>query len=154
MRKSVAAIGLFASSVMSPLSLQAQETEKSDRCTATIAAAQKRIETGRDVDVVLDVANNIPQSYSNYPVNRPYRYTFALDGAAAESIMSSEKFMKSIAQTVISNCNSVSLVIFGVQHTDWYYSFGLLSNGKVGNFSSNCVEPGPGKLRWGQQTCL
>ena len=148
-------IGLIAlTNLFLPLSVQAQELESSDRCTATITSAQKRIETGRNVDVVLDVADNLPKIYSNYPANRPYRYTFALNGSAAESVMNSDKFMKSIAASVISNCSSVSMVIFAVYQTDWYYSYGLLSSGKVENFISNCVEPGTGKLRWGQQTCF
>ncbi len=68
--------------------------------------------------------------------------------------MNSEKLLKSLAASVISNCSSVSIVIFAVYQIDWYYSYGLLPSGKVENFSSNCVEPKPGKLRWGQQTCF
>ena len=154
MLKTIAIVGLFALSSMSPLALQAQEAEKSDRCTATLAAAQKRIETGRNVDVVLDVADNIPELYSDYPVNRPYRYAFNLDGIAAESVMASGEFTKSIATTVINNCSSVGLVIFAVYRTDWYYAYGLLPNGKIENFSANCIEPGSGKPRWGQQICF
>ena len=153
MRKPIA-IGLITvSNLFLPLSLQAQELNTSDRCTATVAFAQKRIQTSRNVSVLLNVADNLPKIYLNYPVNRPYRYTFALNGTAAESIMNSDKFMKSIAASVISKCNSVSMVIFAVYQTDWYYSYGLLPSGKVENFASNCVEPAPGKLSWGQQTC-
>lgn len=148
------AIGLIALNTFLPRSLQAQELKTSDRCTAAVASAQKRIETGRNVSVLLNVADNLPQTYTNYPANRPYRYTFALNGTAANSIMNSDKFMKSIATSVTTNCNSVSMVIFAVYQTDWYYAYGLLPNGKMENFSSNCVEPGPGKLRWGQQTCF
>ncbi len=153
MRRPVA-IGLIALSTLSPRALQAQKVKTGDHCIASVASAQKRIDAVNNVSVVLNVADNIPKLYTNYPANRPYRYTFAVDGTAAESVMNSDKFMKSIATSVIRNCNSVSMVIFAVYQTDWYYSYGLLPSGKIENFISNCVEPGPGKLRWGQQTCF
>lgn len=148
------AIASIALITLLPQPLQAQKSEIGDRCTAAVASAQKRIEAINNVSVLLNIADNIPQIYSNYPANRPYRYTFALNGTAASLIMNSDKFMKSIATSVTSNCNSVSMVIFAVYQTDWYYSYGLLPSGKIENFSANCVEPGPGKLRWGQQTCF
>jgi hypothetical protein len=148
------AMSLIALSTLLPHPLQAQETQTSDFCTPALASAQKRIDAINNVSVLLNVADNIPQIYSNYPANRPYRYTFAVDGTAAESVMKSEKFLKSIAASVISNCSSVSMVIFAVYQTDWYYSYGLLPSGKIENFATNCVEAKPGKLRWGQQTCF
>lgn len=152
MRRAIT-IGSIALITLLPRPLQAQRLETGDRCTAAIASAQRRIEAVNNVSVLLNVADNIPQFYSNYPANRPYRYTFALNGNAASSIMNSDKFMKSVATSVTTNCNSVSMVIFAVYQTDWHYSYGLLPSGKMENFSANCVEPGLGKLRWGQQTC-
>ena len=65
-----------------PSPIQAQEVENRD-CTATIAAAQNQIKTGRSVGVTVR-STKISETYSDYPPERPYNYVFLLGGAAAK----------------------------------------------------------------------
>lgn len=142
---------LIALNALLILVLPIQVAEGRRDCTATIAAAQNHIETGRSVSVTVR-STDISKNYPDHPTKRPYNYQFALEGAASESIMNSPKFMKSIAMKIINNCDSVGSVTFAVNHTGWGYSIGLIQ-GKLDFFE--CLEPDESnrELTWGQEYC-
>lgn len=133
-----------------PSPIQAQEVENRD-CTATIAAAQNQIETGRSVGVTVR-STKISETYSDYPTERPYNNVFLLEGAAAESIMNSPNFMKSIATKMINNCSSVGSVTFAVNYTGWSYSIGLIE-GRLDFFECLEHDGSNRELTWGQEYC-
>lgn len=133
-----------------PSPIQAQEVENRD-CTATIAAAQNQIETGRSVTVTIR-SSDISKRYPDHPTNRPYRYVVLLEGAAAESIMNSPNFMKSIATKMINNCSSVGSVTFAVNYTGWSYSIGLIE-GRLDFFECLEHDGSNRELTWGQEYC-
>jgi hypothetical protein len=132
--------------------LQAEEAQQNKDCTATVAIAQKNIETGRNIEVAVR-SEDTSKNYPDHPANRPYSYVFILKGSASESIMNSPKFMKSIAEKIITNCNSVGAVSFAVSQTGWRYSIGLRSDGKLDFF--DCLEHDGVDitLKWGQKDC-
>lgn len=132
--------------------LQAQEIKEKKDCTATISKAQRIIEAGRSIQVLFST-QDISELYPDHPVNRPYRYVFTMQGSANRSILSSPKFMKSIATNIINQCNSISLVTFGLYASDVDSSIGLMPNGSVNFF--DCLEAGTGRgVTWGQAICL
>jgi len=57
------------------LPLQAQEIKQKRDCTATVAAAEKRIETGRVVELRVR-SQDISEAYPDHPKGRPYSYFF------------------------------------------------------------------------------
>lgn len=125
------ATGLIALNIfLSPtMTVRAQEVRKQD-CTAAIANAQKRIETGRSVEVIVR-SSEISQEYPDHPADRLYQYKLLLQGNASESIMNSPQFMKLIAEPIINNCNTVGLVTFAVYQSGWNLSIGLMPEGKI-----------------------
>lgn len=56
---------------------------------------------------------------TGYPPNAPYSVNYGLDGSGAGNILNSPKFLKSIANQVISQCSSVSKVVF-FDNCGWY----------------------------------
>jgi|GEM_PF-2205521 len=67
----------------------------------------------------------------------------------------SPQLMTMISKDVIEHCETVSKVSFNLDQTDWEDTYGLLGQGRVGEF--RCVEPGRGSgasLAWGYNTCL
>jgi len=137
------------------VSLPLRAEGKPRDCTMTIAAAQKRLTTGRDVEVNIK-SFDISESYPDHPDDRPMTYLLVLKGAATESIMRSPRFQKAIATEIIKSCGSVGVVTFGMDGTGWGQSVGVLPGGRVDNFE--CVEHigsrgVPKKLIWGQEFC-
>ncbi|WP_339363151.1 hypothetical protein [Aliterella atlantica] len=133
------------------LPLQTQEVKANSSCTATVSAAQNRIETRRNVRVITRISD-VSELYPDHPTARPHEYELLLEGAASESIMNSPKFIKSIAAKIITNCNSVGSVTFGVNQTGWSYSVGLIQ-GKVQFFECLDYDGSDRKLNWGEQYC-
>ena len=151
------ATGIIALNTFSVLNLSppVKAEPKLRDCTMTIATAQKRLTTGRDVEVNIK-SFDISESYPDHPDDRPMTYLLVLKGAATESIMRSPRFQKAIATEIIKSCGSVGVVTFGMDGTGWGQSVGVLPGGRVDNFE--CVEHLgsrglPRKIIWGQEFC-
>jgi len=67
--------------------------------------------------------------------------------------MRSPKFQSSIATEVIRNCSTVGSVIFGLDHSGWSSSIGLMDNGKIEPFECLDHDVANPKLKWGQEYC-
>ena len=153
MYKRLFTAGLIAlnTSLSLALPLQAQEVNEKSDCTASVASAQKYIENGRNVEVTVSISD-ISKEYPDHPDNRPYKYLFVLQGESSFSILNSPKFMQIIANKVINNCESASLVEFIQYKTDVYSSIGLMPGGNIEFFQ--CLEPGKDVAQsWGQEFC-
>lgn len=151
----VAGVTVLNTFLVLSASLPLRAEGKPRDCTMTIATAQKRLTTGRDVEVNIK-SFDISEDYPDHPDNRPMTYLLILKGAATESIMRSPRFQKAIATEIIKSCESVGVVTFGMDGTGWGQSVGVLPGGRIDNFE--CVEhPGsrgvPKKLIWGQEFC-
>jgi hypothetical protein len=136
---------------LSPALAQTQNKQESRECRTALQAAKKKIESGRRVRVVRISKRDISEKYSDYPRNKPFDYLFAMRGAGTESVLSSERFILSIATSVIKNCPSVSMVSFGLDNTGYLIITGLVGENKVQAFECIGTEGNP---RWGQTLCI
>jgi len=123
------------------------------KCATALRFVKNKITKGRRIKVVNISKYNISRNYQRYPKNRPFRYLFALRGAATESVLRSGQFLTSLSRNIIKNCKDISTVTFGLDETDYVRDFGLISKNKVGVFK--CVDPTTyQKLPWGYAVCF
>ena len=132
-------------------SLEISQVKVEESCEKGIFAARSRLEQGRQLNVLMNIEDQSPY-VKGIPANRSLKVEFVLEGAAASSVMTSTHFMKAISANVITSCKSVSAVSFGMNHTGWTETFGLISD-RVKEFE--CVEPGVYReiLPYGVQIC-
>jgi hypothetical protein len=137
-------------------SAQAQNRKLSVECNAALQDAKNKIQKNRKVKIVKTIKLDISQHYRSYPSNRLFSHIFGLTGAATGSILSSEKFLTTIAKDIINKCPSISMVEFNEYETDHVESYGLLENNDVGLFK--CLDMDDlrarTKLHWGYVVCL
>jgi|688.fasta_scaffold62236_5 hypothetical protein len=156
-RKIIAA-GLIIAEIMLLFSssAQAQNRKLSVECNAALQDAKNKIQKNRKVKIVKTIKLDISQHYRSYPSNRLFSHIFGLTGAATGSILSSEKFLTTIAKDIINKCPSISMVEFNEYETDHVESYGLLENNDVGLFK--CLDMDDlrarTKLHWGYVVCL
>lgn len=132
-------------------------TKEINSCDAALENITKKISAdNRRISVSID-PEEITETYSRMPIDRPYRIKVVMRGDRRdiENVMYSEKLLTSITQTVIDNCNRVSIISYGQFRTDYIRKYGLTLSGKVQRFQ--CVDPKTARLQtlsWGQYTCL
>lgn len=157
----IMANGVIAANIIFLISspLQAQNIKAISDCNATLESAKNKIQKNRRVKVVNIYKLNITEDYKLYPKNRPHSYTFALKGAATESILNSDKFLTSISRDIINQCPSISIVEFGFKNSDYMVTYGLLDNKQIKYF--DCINNNDyyqtqqnQKLPWGFVFCL
>jgi hypothetical protein len=140
-----------------PLAAQAQSNKQSYKYNATLQSVKNKITKGRRVRVVDIYKSDVPTFYQSYPKNRPFRYTFALDGSETVSVLNSVQLLTASSRDIINNCTNVSQVIFGLKESDAVVTFGLMPRNKIGIFDK-CIEPGTSgvheKLPWGYVFCM
>ena len=137
-------------------SAQAQNRKLSVECNAALQDAKNKIQKNRKVKIVKTIKLDISQHYRSYPSNRLFSHIFGLTGAATGSILSSEKFLTTIAKDIINKCPSISMVKFNEYETDHVESYGLLENNDVGLFKCLDMDDPRAitKLHWGYVVCL
>jgi hypothetical protein len=115
--------------------------------------AKERITRGRDLRIVRFGNVDASLTYSDHPNGRPLILQILLEGKAAESVMSSPVFQKTVASEIIRSCGSVSAVDFGLYRTSWGSMTGLMPDDTIQPFQ--CLEPDRDmpKISWGQQIC-
>ena len=154
----IIATGLIIANVMFLFSssAQAQNRKFSVECNAALQAAKNQIQKNRKVKIIKTIKYDISKSYKSYPKNRPVSHIFGLTGAATGSILSSEKFLTTIAKDIINKCPSISMVKFNEYETDHVESYGLLENNDVGLFKCLDMDDPRAitKLHWGYVVCL
>lgn len=133
--------------------------KQSNSCNASFSDLRRRIQAdGRSVDIELNV-REISRPWSlNSPSGRPYELRVLLGNLrrrqpAALDVMESDQMLNSIATNVIRGCSDVAVVSYGLAHSDYIKSFGLV-NSRVQPFqclpSRSRSTPPP---RWGWQYC-
>ena len=140
-----------------PTSLATLLLNPSEQCNAALSSAVKRVETDRDIAVLLSVIQLINR-YETVPADRPDGVEMSLYGSATASVMASSQFLTQIASDLIGNCTSVGAVVFSPDASEERI-FGYLpppASRSVGEF--NCaitVAAAPEQLApWGQKLCL
>jgi DNA polymerase III delta prime subunit len=127
------------------------------QCTQAISATKLQLQKIDKLQIISIKKIKATQStYINYPTNRPFIYSIIMSGSGGESIMNSPKSMKEISTKIISRCQSISAVIFGIDQTDWGEMLGIIKNEKIEAFK--CIEPRRNiskiKLNWGTRLCV
>lgn len=131
-----------------------QPAQSTDSCKVALAEAKYRIES-KNTTVVQIGASDMSKEIqsSEYPEKYPIQVFFVLEGPGTESIMNSTIFLKALSSKIIIGCDLVSLVIFGVNHTDWNNTFGLLDSNKVEEFECLPFDFNR-RIPWGYTVCL
>lgn len=146
------------STLLIPFALLAKAQQPSQNCQSALTAALDQLERARNMKQIFVSDHDVSQTYSNYPDGRSQGYVFAMEGAAARSVMNSPKLMMSLSRTIIQSCNSVGMVTFAIHRSDWGYTIGLISDGQISffecaeDFGINPEDTGQG-LKWGIQYC-
>ena len=133
---------------------QARSQETTQSCEIALSNAKNRIEQERDITVEIDIKDS-SEEYPDPPDGRPTIIWFEVEGNAAESVMESPVFQRAIASEIINSCNSVGAVSFGVSHTGWINTIGLMRDGTIQKFE--CVDHDPERSSpypWGQDPCV
>lgn len=134
--------------------VQAQADVVESKCSSAIAQAHSRLEKGRNLQVVKTVIYQLDEGYTDYPKNSPYGIAFGMEGSAALNVLHSGKLMTTIAKDLISQCDSLSAVVFNRYRTDHNVSLGVI-DGKVQGLE--CYPPQShrvSKIPWGYTGCL
>jgi hypothetical protein len=133
--------------VQSSASAESGRTE--DSCKVAMNTAKERITRGRDLRIVSFGNVDAPPDHPN---GRPLISRIVLEGKAANSVMSSPNFQKTVASEIIRSCGSVSAVDFAMYRSGWSSMTGLMPDGTIQPFQ--CLEPSRElKVSWGQQVC-
>jgi hypothetical protein len=121
-------------------------------CDSAILQAANTIKTGRDARVTNVHFGSVAEEYSSYPAGRPAEVSLAMRGRSVANILASNQFMTILATRIINGCGSVGKVTFGMDNTDWSYSYGLVNNQVIG---FTCIDYGSTNrtLRWGERYC-
>ncbi|MBC6419446.1 MAG: hypothetical protein GDA44_12050 [Prochloron sp. SP5CPC1] len=130
--------------VTTPLVANANE------CQSAISYGEQKINGVNNANLVYSETR--AHGYSEYPAGRSKSHIFAINGGGVEDIMSSPLFMTDIATHIISSCNSIGVVDFGVYQSGWILSFGIMWNGQIEEFE--CISPGRNiDADWGYYVC-
>ncbi|MGK7880688.1 MAG: hypothetical protein AB4060_11390 [Crocosphaera sp.] len=140
-------------------------TKAQSSCQATINSVINEIKGKGVTRVIVDTVNVInpgnPTNRKNYLNLRlsPYntemeRYINQRSIYVIENIMNSPVLMKSYSDRIVSNCQDIAVVSFGVDATDWVIDFAIQSNGQTRQ--RDCIPPGPNTPTptWNQMVCL
>ncbi|WP_019504869.1 hypothetical protein [Pleurocapsa sp. PCC 7319] len=142
-------LGIFSCNTPPP---QAQNINLDNKiCEDAIASVEGQLKA--DHQLTIEISETINHSYPDGPEGRPNQYRLGIRGNAANSVMESDVLLNSLATQIINNCNSISLVSFGVYQTDYILDYGLISKGKVEKFQ--CPEDFDGlpykrDFQWGE----
>ncbi|HEY9826983.1 MAG TPA: hypothetical protein V6D19_16205 [Stenomitos sp.] len=142
---------IFSIFTINVISVETSLANNTD-CQNTIQKAKTRIESKKTSVIAI---HNYKHRYEDNPKNRPLGYVFFISGTGVDNILNSRLFLTDITTSIIANCNSVSLVTFGVARTDAGETYGLMKNGKVEPFK--CIAPNSDQQfqpNWGEQICL
>ena len=129
-------------------------TQAQSSCQATINSVVNELKSKGVRRVMVDVIKGGERREGNptnringlslglSPFNESYTYTDQRSYSMITNIMSSPVLMKSYADRIVSNCNDIAVIRFGVDQTDWVVDFAIQSNGKTRK--RDCIEAGTG----------
>jgi len=126
-------------------------------CEAALENITKKISgDNRRISVSIN-PEEIAETYSRMPIDRPYRIKVVMRGDRRDvgNVMNSVQLLTSITKAVIGNCNRVSVISYAQANSDYIRDYGISLSGKVQEFQ--CVDPRTARLQtlsWGQYPCL
>jgi hypothetical protein len=147
---------IFSSFSLFPINNFSVAQEINQNCSTALILSKKRLKNIDKIQTIVVHTYDVSKAYPDHPVGRSQGYILAMQGSAVSSIMNSPKFMISVAQNIIKNCKDFGMVTFGLDHSGWGISVGLLSNDRIGIFK--CLDYKPRaknqkKLSWGEEYC-
>lgn len=138
-------------SISLPVYAQENQVNLDSQCLTVVQTAQSKLQNGRNLSVRMRTIDQ-SEHRDDFPTNRPIAVQLIMDGTTTASVMRSSQLMKSISTNIIQNCQSVSVVIFGVNRSGWHTTFGLFDQGRIEEFQ--CFEFVRGKeMPYGYQNC-
>ena len=154
---------LIGSAQASPQNLPSVElkqvtpTQKKILCQVAIARAKTTFEKVKMKVILTSQYKQVSSGRNDYPETRPLGFVFRyIPNGNYQNYDKSNAWQKKIASDIISNCESISSVMFGIHKTDEQVEYGLMKNGKVETFE--CIDPYQFReritVRWGQRACL
>lgn len=140
------------------IGLPAPVKAQNDACNRAVAEAQYQVEQKNTTVIKID-RSDMRRSGETYLPDYPMKVHITIDGSGAESVMYSPVFLTKLSHDIIMSCGSVSLVVFGVNKTDWSERFGLMENREVTPFKclsgvEGWIEGGRTVIPWGYAHCL
>jgi len=94
-------------------------------CQSSIVDAARSIESDRDLEVSVSPML-LNRFYASVPASRGYGVDVALSGPAALSVMFSPQMLSTIANELVSNCDSVGAIVFSSDASDFERTFGVV----------------------------
>lgn len=145
--------------------VQSKTKQQRDDCDLALDKVQSRLrENRRLINVNFRPREITSESdwYEDMPSDRPYELLVVMTGRERDmgNVMNSKQFLTTLAANIITNCDRVSVVTFGIDSTDYLRSFGLINN-KVTYFTCVDVDTAITARRissrviyWGRQVCV
>ena len=145
--------------------VQSKTKQQSDYCDLALDKVQIKLRENRrriNVDFRPREITSKEDWYEDMPSNRPYDLWVVMRGNEGDmsNAMNSQQFLTTLASNIITNCDRVSVVTFGINGTDYLRSYGLINN-KVVYFK--CVDRATflaakrissRVIYWGRQLCI
>ncbi|WP_434684027.1 hypothetical protein [Pseudanabaena minima] len=145
--------------------VQSKTKQQRDYCDLALDKTQSKLrENRRRINVDFKPREITRQSdwYEGMPSDRPYELWVIMRGSESDmsNVMHSKQFLTTLAANIITNCDRVSVVTFGINSTDYLRSYGLINN-KVTYFK--CIDRetflaaqriSSRVIYWGRQLCI
>ena len=146
--------------------VQSKTKQQRDDCDLALDKVQSKLRENRRriyVDFRPREITSEEDWYEDVPSNRPYDLRVVMSGNMSDmsNLMNSKQFLTTLAANVITNCDRVSVVTFGIDSTDYLRSYGLVNN-KVTYFK--CIDretyiaakriSSSRVIYWGRQLCI
>ena len=121
-----------------------------NECQSAIFYGEQKINGVNNTNIVF--SKTYAHQYSEYPEGRSKDHYFMINGRGVEDRISFP-LMIDIATRIISSCNSIGVVSFGVYQTDLIRSIGIMWNGQIEFFE--CISPEENRDEdWGYYVCV
>jgi hypothetical protein len=126
-------------------------------CDSAINASAQKLDGFKNISFVKTQVRE--SSYTvdeGRPQDRTKDVVYILTGKGVRAVMTSAKMLTTLSDNVLRNCSDVATVTVVVDSTDWWYTFGILSN-KVHPFECYQVDPRrqvDTRLPYGKTRCL
>lgn len=107
-------------------------------CEQTIQISQRRIQGFVSVD-----KSRMDARYNEFPQEKPYRLRISFQSRQSPS----KTIMIQVSQQILSACNDISVVSFGLTRTDYIRDFGVI-NGTIREFQCLTRRETPTGIDW------
>lgn len=138
-----------------PLGWTNPMSEQELSCNYALIAAHRTLLDVKNLTLLNLTPTKVTAYYPNNPTGRPDGYKFSMDSSEGYDILASSELMERVSSAIITNCLTVSMVVFSVK-PEGVVTYGLVKN-QVQSF--DCYEaydlrqsPNP-QPPWGYESC-